>query len=202
MLRAMLRPTCLAAGLALLALAGCVNQFNLAGPGAVASAGGLSLSPGLAWNRQSPSELVITSAAPLELWTQDGTALQNMLVFGGVPDGQGLFKKYHDRSEFPAFRAGMTASEIVELIDATLGKMFGSTLIQTADLRPAKFGGVDGFQFAFSFTGKDEIDRNGIAVGAVKDGKLYLLLYAGSRLYHFGKYRPEVERIFQSARFG
>lgn len=186
----------------LLALAACVGQYTLAGPGTVASAGGLSLTPGLAWNRQSPSEFAMSSAAPIELWTQDGGALQQMLVFGGVPDGQALFKKYSDKTEFPVFRAAMTASEIVELVDATIGKMSGTTLVQTHDLRPAKLGGFDGFQFAFSFTGKDEIDRSGIGVGAVKDGRLYLLLYAGTRLHHFGKYRPEVERIFQSVRFG
>jgi hypothetical protein len=152
--------------------------------------------------RQSPSELAMSSAAPLELWTQDGASLQYMFVFGGVPDGQALFKKFQDKSEFPAFRAGMSAQEIMELVEATLGKMSASTLIQTRSLRPARFAGLDGFQFAVSYTAKDEIDREGIVAGAVKDGKLYLLLYAGSRLYHFGKYRPEVERMFESARFG
>jgi hypothetical protein len=192
----------LLAAVALLALAACINQYTLAGPGPVASVGGLSLAPTIAWNRQSPSELVVSSAAPLEFWTQDGSTLQLMLVFGGVPDGQGLFRKYHDKSDFPAFRATMTASEIMELVEATLGKMSGSTLIQARDLKPARLGGLDGFQFAYSFTGKDEIDRDGIASGVVKDGKLYLLLYSGAKLHHFGKYRPEVERMFGSARFG
>jgi hypothetical protein len=192
----------LLAAAALLALAACVNQYTMAGPGPVTSVGGLSLAPTIPWNRQSPSEMVVTSAAPIEFWTQDGSTLQLMLVFGGVPDGQGLFKKYHDKSEFPAFRAAMGPSEIMELVEATLGKMSGSTLIQTRELRPAKFGTLDGFQFAYSFTGKDEIDRDGIAAGAVKDGKLFLLLYSGSRLYHFGKYRPDVERMFGSLRLG
>lgn len=193
-------PAVLAA--ALLALAACVNQFTLAGPGPVVSAGGINVSPSIPWNRQSPSELTMTSAAPLELWTQDGAALQSMTVFGGVPDGQALFKKYQDKTDFPAFRQAMTASEIMELVEATLGKATGTTLIQARDLRPMKFGGLDGFQFGYSFTGKDEIDRDGMAAGAVKDGKLYLLLYHGAKLHHFGKYRREVDRIFETARLG
>jgi len=192
----------LLAAAALLALAACVNPYTMAGPGPVTSVGGLSLAPTIPWNRQTPSEIAVTSAAPLEFWTQDGAGLQLMQVFGGVPDGQGLFKKYQDKSEFPAFRAGMTPSDIMELVEATLGKLSGSTLIQTRELKPAKFSGLDGFQFGYSFTGKDEIDRDGIAIGAVKDGKLYLLLYSGARLHHFGKYRPEVERMFGSARLG
>ena len=39
------------------------------------------------------------------------------------------------------------------------------------------------------------------ATRQLKDKKLYMIFFQGTRIYHFGKHREEVERIVKSARF-
>jgi hypothetical protein len=61
-------------------------------------------------------------------------------------------------------------------------------------------GSLPGFMLEFTVTTRDQVDRQGIAIGAIKDAKLYLIVYTGTRLYHFGRDRSTIEALFASVK--
>jgi hypothetical protein len=117
-----------------------------------------------------------TSAGPAELWTVDGPSLED-----------------------PRFGGRMTASEVMEFVVDSLA-LAGAANVATTDLRPTKFGRLEGFRFELAFLDVDGLEYDGLAAGAVADEKLNLILYTGARAYYFPKYKSQVERLIASVR--
>ena len=133
-----------------------------------------------------------------------GPVPRDRAASGGVSNGSPLFVRTSQQLKgdpLPPFRRTMGPSEVMELFEATFARVFQSPLVEGRALAPAAFAGHPGFRFDFTFTGRDSVDRRGIAVGTVRDERLYLLTFSGTRIYHFGAYRAEAERIIASARF-
>ena len=153
----------------------------------------ISVEPSLSWNQ-------VTRGLPgATQWTQDGQLLNSIIFISGVEDGKPMFT-VSKKAEFPIFHANMLPNEVMELTESSLSKGFDATLIETSDLTPMKFASVDGFRFAFRYVPRgDEVERHGIAVGAIKDGKLYMILSEGTSLVYYDKIAPEAEHIFESA---
>jgi hypothetical protein len=187
----------------MLALAGCSSYSSVA-PSRQVIAGQLSVETGARWNRvaqRTPESQFYSSTGPVEVWTADGEPLDSLAFFAGIPDGAGLVTMPADKPPLAPFRAAMTPSEIMDLVEAMLARVGNTTVTKTHDLRPVKFAGVDGFRFEISYAQRDDIDHELTAVGAVRNNKLYLVVFQGTKLYHYGKYLPEFERIVQSASF-
>lgn len=181
--------------LALLVLASC-GHFSLVAPERTTIGDALSVEPAIAWNRFNSSLL----RGPTEVWTVDGDTLHLLSFFVAVADGESLFRPSDvPEGELPVFRAGMTPVGIADFLAASMTKATGSSVFEITEIRPESFAGMDGFRIGFSFATHDEVDRSGLAAGAVHDGHLYLILYHGTRLYHFGRYKDEVDHIIQSA---
>jgi len=139
---------------------------------------------------------------PVETWTVDGQTLDAIMFVAGIPDGEPIMRVAAVKSEeLPRFRSAMTPNDIMDLFEATFQRSSKTAVVSTRNLRPVKLGDVDGFRFELSFSPKDDVDRDLSAVGAVRGGKLYIIAYHGTRLYHFNKYLPEFERILGSVRF-
>ncbi|WP_341703472.1 hypothetical protein, partial [Ferrovibrio sp.] len=100
------------------------------------------------------------------------------------------------------FRDSMTPVEVVELWEATLAKLYSTSLADAKNIQPGRFAGLDGFSFDLDYVTKDEVDRRGRGHAAVKDGRLYLIFYSGTRLHHYGLRLPAAERIAQTAKIG
>lgn len=147
------------------------------------------------------------------LWTQDGGALQNLLFILAIEDGKTLFPsldkegqqnplmvlagKTKDVVSF-RFRKTMTEHEIAELFAASWGIMSGDVPVTTDNLSPATLAGHPGFRFDFGYTPKDEVKRKGFATGAVIEGKLFMVHYVGTAIYHFDKARADAEKVIAS----
>jgi hypothetical protein len=117
-----------------------------------------------------------------------------------LPDGQPLITLAPQTGfQLSPFRSAMTPSEVMDLFEAMLTRLTATAVAQTRGLRPAKLGDVDGFRFEIDYTLKDDVDRTLSAVGAVQDGKLYLIAFQGDKLYHYQKYLPEFEKIVGTA---
>lgn len=142
-------------------------------------------------------------------WTQDGPDLQNMMFHLAIEDGKTLATSLDMESKFNPlmvlagkvpdqvsfrFQRTMTEPEIMDLFAASMGKVT-DTPVSTTNLHPTTMGGQPGFRFNYSFTGKDEVRRQGIAVGAVVDAKLYLVHYYGTELHHFANRRADAEKV-------
>ena len=90
--------------------------------------------------------------------------------------------------------AAMTMPEVSEFVAESLF----SSRFPPRNVRPAPFGSADGFRFEVSYAGTAGVKREAIVAGAVLDKRLHVIAYEGTALYHFGKYRHEVEHILRS----
>jgi hypothetical protein len=185
---------------AALLLAACA-PFALVTPQRQTVAGVISVEPGIRWNRVEMSPY----QGRVEVWTLDGLALNALVFFAGVSDGEPLFVSRSlaaspQQEQPPVFRSSMNPLEIQELFDATVARNFRTSIIESRNLKPVEVAGVPGFRFEARFIGRDEVERSGVFLGTVRGGKLFGAWFQGARLHYFHRYVPEVERMAASAR--
>jgi hypothetical protein len=178
--------------LALAALAGgcatATKGYTLIEPRATAIGEAYVVEPRLRWSS--------VSTGKVETWTIDGFALQRLAFFKGIEDGEPMTAPAKADDKRPRFRAALTPSEIAELVVESL---YGGRLTPK-DLRPAPFGGVPGFRFELAYHTREGVSRQALVAGAVLNNRLHVIVYDGTALHHFGKYREEAERVIASIR--
>jgi hypothetical protein len=173
-------------------LAAACARFGLVGPGTVDIAGAYTVDTSVAWEKSSEGRS--------EMWTVDGLDLQRLTFVNGLADGEALFKAEGDNPEnLPRFHASMSPLEIKELIEAGL-RASGARQLETYDFRSEMFGSLPGNRFDFSYALESGLENEGTVIGANKDGKLYLIIYTGTRFYYYGKHKGDVERLISSIR--
>jgi hypothetical protein len=148
-----------------------------------------SVEPQISWSRSTQDKL--------EIWTIDGPSLEAIHFFDGIGDGQTLFAGQETQKEkLPRFKKNMTASEVLELVAdsiiapgarSPIGPNLKGVGVRATRLRPYKFGNHPGFRFELSFLSKEGLEYEGFVVGAIKDDKLYLICYSGTRQYYYPK---------------
>ncbi len=134
----------------------------------------------------------------------DGPGLQAIRFVKGLEDGDMLFARRRrtlsgEDRKLPRFRKTMTANEVMEFVVDSIARA-GIVDVEAADLRPAPFGDLPGFRFDLTYRYQSGLDGRGLAVGAVADGRLYMILYTGVDMHYYPKYAPEVEHIVGSVR--
>lgn len=172
-----------------------------------------SVDPQIAWS--------MTKEEQIEIWTVDGPVLEAVRFINGLQDGDPLFPTSGDKEKVPHFRAHMTPTEIAEFLVASIktsaqGLQTGNVVksaahasqvraaninaasIQVTDLRPARFGTLQGFRFDLNFLSREGLKRQGMVVGALHAKKLYLIVYTGAKQYYYPKYKAVVERLIAS----
>ncbi|MCW0234591.1 MAG: hypothetical protein OJJ21_13405 [Ferrovibrio sp.] len=187
------------AALAILVVLTACTAYSLV-PAATTDVANFRVENDIAWNKAN--KLRVESAAPLAYWTADGPALNYILFVGGVKDGGYVLRQMGTTETVNnlVFRNGMSATEIVELWEASMTKMNTTSIAKGSNIQPADFGGTAGFKFDFQYVAKDEVDRSGVGYAAVKDGKLYLIFFSGTKLHHFPMRRASALRIMESAK--
>ncbi len=188
--------------LALTAMLGaCATGYSLiaaATPVAVAD-GGMTVTPGVAWNKAPRS-----SDQPRyeEVWTADGVLLNTITFYGGVPEGKALIRQRKSAErQAPLFKANMLPQEVAEFVESTYRVLSGSTVFNMESLKPAIFAGEQGFQLDFNYVlQSDELKRKGRAIGAIKNGKLYMMMYDGTATHYFDAMAGEFDRVVKTAR--
>jgi hypothetical protein len=181
-------------------LNGCATGYSLvaaATPVKVAE-GAMIVTPSLAWNKVPRS---YDQPRYEEIWTSDGALLNSVTFYAGVPDGKALIRQRKSAErQAPLFNATMLPQEIAEFIESTYRVLSGSTVFQMQSLKPAAFAGEQGFLMEFTYIlQSDELKRRGKAVGAVKDGKLYLVMLDAAATHYFDAQVAEFDRIVASA---
>lgn len=190
------------AAILLLGLAGC-PAYTLV-PESSASAAGMQVQVDAPWNKVN--QLAVQSSGAVEIWTADGLNLNMLIFIGGAKDGEPILHRHNvnapAKNPAPVFRASMAPAEIVELWEAVMAQLSSTTIAKGSNIQPVKFGGLDGFQFDFNYATKDEVDRQGVGFGLVKDKKLFLVFYSGTKLHHYNLRLASATKIMQSAKIG
>ena len=143
--------------------------------------GGLSVVPPRPWNRHRPTFFV--DIPQVEDWTQNGPILDGMSFVTGLKSGRYLIRQRKTADQqVPKFRSDMTAPEITAMLESLYRVRGGAVDFRTLSLQPRPFlGAANGFQFDYEHLDDDEVWRKGRAVGAVIDGRLYLILLDAAR---------------------
>lgn len=181
---------------AVLAVVAACASYQLVPAGQTTVRGAMAVAPARAWTKVP----FINSPGPLEMWTLNGPAIDTITFYMPVADGEPLQRKEGNAEPYPPFRATMSASEIVELFEASLRRSASSALVEIKNLRPANIGGIEGFRADTVFVTQDRLRRKGVLAGAVKDKKLYLMHFQAPELHYYDLAIDEVERIVASAK--
>lgn len=159
----------------------------------------LAVTPPREWNRISAS--LFTDIRDVEDWTQNGPYLDGISFVTGLKDGKALvYQRRRDDRQVPKFRSNMTPPEIAAMVESLYRVRGGAIEFSTVSLAPRPFLGSNGFQYDFDHLDGDEVRRRGRAVGAVIDGKLYLILFDAARSHYYNALLPDFEAIVRSAR--
>jgi hypothetical protein len=159
----------------------------------------LAVTPPREWNKVSVS--LFQDIRVVEDWTQNGPYLDGISFITGLKDGKALVRqRSRDDRQVPKFRANMTPPEIAAMIESLFRVRGGAVDFQTMSLAPRPFLGVNGFQYDFDHLDTDEVRRRGRAVGAIIDGKLYLIMFDAARSHYYGALINDFEAIVASAR--
>ncbi|TWA93091.1 hypothetical protein FBY14_102266 [Azospirillum brasilense] len=183
---------------ALVALSGCVHYALIPSTEKVTVRSGMTIQPGIEWNRITA--LGAADTGNLDFWTVDGEQLDLLILAAGIEDGKPLFNITGSNEKPPAYRAGMPTEDLSSLFEAAFTKTFKAKVFTVRSLKPQTVAGGEGIRLDFSFSGEDELDRDGVAVLVQKNGKLYMVAHQGARLHYRPKYAPEVDRIIASMR--
>ncbi len=156
----------------------------------------LQVTPGTAWNK-----LYQRAGKRAETWTLDGTALNDVTFFTGIPDGKPLITDSDKRDRpLPRFSATMLAPDIAQFFEQTYRIALGTPRMSVDSIEPATFAGATGFRFTYSFALQgEEVRRKGEATGAVVGGLLYLISYEAPALHYFKRDVAAYRAIVASA---
>ena len=174
-------------------LSGCVSVAKIEG-GERMVGERLSLTIDGAWNHvQAPG------MGPAQTWTMEGLAIDQLLIFSGLKDGELIHAPPPQGQKRFAFRATMQPDEIVGLFDGVLTRD-GSTFT-LVKLAPAEVGGQQGFRFEYALVRKvDGVRLSGLGFAAVSRGELFAVVYQAPRLVFFARHAARIEHIGRSLR--
>ena len=157
------------------------------------------VTPPRQWNKISAR--LFTDIREVEDWTQNGPYLDGISFVTGLSNGKALvYQRSRDDRQVPKFRSNMTAPEIAAMVESLFRVRGGAVDFKTVSLAPRPFLGTNGFQYDYEHLDSDEVRRRGRAVGAVINGKLYLILFDAARSHYYGALLPDFEAIVSSAR--
>jgi hypothetical protein len=161
--------------------------------------GSLSVQPPRPWNRHRP--ILFEDVRQIEDWTLNGPLLDGMSFVTGLKNGKSLIRQRRSASEqVPLFRSNMTPPEIAAMVESLYRVRGGAVDFRTLSLQPRAFLGTSGFQLDYEHLDDDELWRRGRVVGAVIDGRLYMVLLDAAKSHYYEAALPDFEAAVTSAR--
>lgn len=153
------------------------------------------------WNRTRRSIFSFEDVRQVEDWTLNGPLLDNISFVTGLRNNrQIIYQRRTEDRQVPRFRSDMSPFEITAMLETFFRVRAGSVDFRTLSLQPRPFLGANGFQWDFEHLDSDELWRKGRLVGAVIDGKLYLIMLDAARSHYFAATVGDFEAIVASAR--
>ena len=161
--------------------------------------GGMSVVAPRPWNERRRS-ILFDDVREVEDWTLDGPILDGISFVSGMKSGRYLIRQRKSADQqVPKFRSDMTPPEIAAMLESLYRVRGGAVEFRTLSLQPRTFLGANGFQLDYEHLDSDELWRKGRVVGAVIDGRLYLILLDAARSHYYNASLPDFEAIVASA---
>ncbi|MEO5972269.1 MAG: hypothetical protein ABIP91_02775 [Sphingomicrobium sp.] len=161
--------------------------------------GSMAVTPPRPWNRAR--RVFFDDVRWVEDWTLNGPYLDGITFVAGLPNDKYLIRQRRsEERQVPRFRSDMTVPEITALLESAWRVRGGAIDFRTLALAPRPFLGTNGFQFDYEHLDTDELWRKGRAVGAIVDGRLYLIMYDAARPHYYAAALSDFEAIVAGAR--
>lgn len=182
----------------ILAPAALANSLVKPGPVSPIAKSTISASTAGEWNKLS-----YRPGKRIEIWTLDGPQLNQVVFFGGVTDGEPLFKEANaKRAPLPKVSANMLITDIPALLESTYRARRDVSRMTIETQEPAVLNGASGIRFSYNFVrDEDDVDRQGKAFGAMKNGKLFLVVYEAPALHFFARDAGRFENLLATIKF-
>jgi hypothetical protein len=162
--------------------------------------GGMTVVAPRPWNERRRS-ILFDDVRAVEDWTLNGPILDGISFVSGLKGGKAVIRQRRTADQqVPKFRSDMTAPEIAAMLESLYRVRGGAVDFKTLALQPRPFlGAGNGFQLDYEHLDSDELWRKGRAVGAVINGRLYLILLDAARSHYYNATLPDFEAIVASA---
>ena len=137
---------------------------------------------------------------PAQVWTMEGIAVDELLIYSGIKDGQMMHAEgaTGGKQQNFVFRSTMQTEAIVAMLEGVMSR--DNSVFKLTRLEPYRFGGRQGFRFEYERIRKvDNVQLLGVGFGAVDRGELFALIYHAPRLTFFPRHRAQVEAIAKAA---
>jgi hypothetical protein len=147
------------------------------------------------WNH-----LNLPNAGPAQIWTMEGIAVDELLLYSGLKDGQVIHGHSQNAPNAKSFhfKSSMKPDEIVSLWEGALTR--DGSRFKLLKLEPVPCAGHPGFRFEYELVRKvDNVQMRGLGYGTVDQGELFALVYTAPRLAFFARHRERVELMARSA---
>jgi hypothetical protein len=169
------------------------NSLIAAGTQPKVAHSSLSAKPMAEWNRLSRDD-----GKNVEVWTIDGDSLNKVSFYGGITSGKPLLREADKkRDPLPKVSATMLMTDIPALLESTYRSLHLVDQMDIGEQAPTLLGGHKAIRFSYMLTSSgDEVRRKGEAIGALVNGKLYLVTFEAPALHFFDK---DVEKYRQLA---
>jgi hypothetical protein len=193
MLRSLMRAAAVATMILLMSCAGQGGRLQSAGNGIRVF--DLQVDTSLDWAR--------IKLPRIELWTIDGLALNQFVIVSGVRPNENVFlgsKERKRRPDGPWYRPGMRPDEIRDVILDGL-RQEGWSNVSASNLRPARFGAVQGLRFEAQLTHQNGLRYKATFGAAEHNSRLTHFFWTAPAEYYYDRDIAAVNRMIDSLRF-
>jgi hypothetical protein len=189
----------MAVALSALAATPVVAAWKLASQGVATTVakGTLTVTPGEDWNRASWRPIKKS-----EIWTLDGTGLNQLYFVSGLIAGETLYKDISKKDRpLPKLGAATQLTDIPEFYESSTRLETGTSVFRVTGSEPMQFAGRPGVKFTFEFAvSGSTLTRKGVAAGTIANDKLYLIVFSAPGIHYFDRDRAKAEAIMASAK--
>lgn len=134
-----------------------------------------------------------------EIWTINGSSLDNVTFFFGIEDGEPLHEHINSLAskDAPKFQADMDKLELAELLKDTLSH-YEHQDVNIEVMDSARFCAQDGVRMEMTYVTKGGLDKRLIAMAAVEEEKLNMAIYSAPTEYYFDHYKEAAVGLMDS----
>jgi hypothetical protein len=132
-----------------------------------------------------------------EVWTINGFGLDAISFVTNVADGEAVSPKIQDK-DAPTFRAGMSATDVVDLYESVLAYR-GFSQVEAQNLRPHAISGQNGFRFDYTAFDDKGLGKRGTVIGLIDPEKgLNLVIFEAAAEHYYDASLAAAEKVLGS----
>lgn len=179
-------------------VAGCASSNYRSVQSGVVSVGKMRVTLGSGWQR-APDAEVPERRTGSRIYSRDGIEHDRLILVATVEDGEAIFRD-QAAAGLPVFRAGMSATEIGNLVAKSLHAVLweGGATVAASDARAHGFTGIPGFRFELEADVPGAADQRGLAGGFIDSNLLYINVFLAESPEYFERHQQTAEDLIES----